>query len=145
MNNLRMRKRMCVLVSKIKKQELGCLLFRLLARVCVLACLWLRLGLCLHGARVCVLACVWLRLGLCLHGAAYVPLFAWCVPPCLHGAASVSLFAWCVPPFFSPPPLSRLRSVHPILFFVSGGEKNCFMYIQSQKHVGLSSVTSKLF
>ena len=61
-NTLRMRKRMCVLVSKIKTQELGCFLFRLLARVCVFACLWLRLGLCLHGG-------------------ASVSLFAWCVPP----------------------------------------------------------------
>ena len=61
-NTLSMRKRMCVFVFFFKKKELGCFLFRLLARVCVFACLWLRLGLCLHGA-------------------ASVSLFAWCVPP----------------------------------------------------------------
>ena len=52
----------CTRLQNKRKQDIGCFLFRLLARVCVFACLWLRLGLCLHGA-------------------ASVSLSAGCVPP----------------------------------------------------------------
>ena len=98
---------MCVLVSKNKKKELGCFLFRMLARVRVFACLWLRLGLCLHGG-------------------ASVSLFAWCVPPCLHGAASVSLFTWCVPPFFPPPSIETAVGTSDFPPFFSGKNLSLF-------------------
>ena len=89
------------------KKGLGCFLFRMLARVRVFACLWLRLGLCLHGG-------------------ASVSLFAWCVPPCLHCAASVSLLHGAFL-FFPPPSIeTAVGTSDPFIFIWGGGKKSLF-------------------